>query len=157
MLSPSVVSNSLRPHRLQPPRLLCPWGFSRQEYSSRLPCPSLGDLPNPGIEPRSSTLQVDSSPYELPRKPMNTGVDSQPIQGIFPTQESNWGLLHCRQILLPAELPGKSRQTVSGLLFSRGSPWPRDQTHISGISFHWQVGCLPLSHLGIPSIPCCNF
>ena len=28
-------------------------GFSRQEYSSGLPCPPLGDLPNPGIEPTS--------------------------------------------------------------------------------------------------------
>ena len=30
-------------------------GFSRQEYCSGLPCPSPGDLPNPGIEPRSLT------------------------------------------------------------------------------------------------------
>ena len=30
---------TLRPHRLQPARLLCPWGFSRQEYWSGLPCP----------------------------------------------------------------------------------------------------------------------
>ena len=35
-------------------------GFSRQEYGSGLPFPSPGDLPNPGIEPRSSALQVDS-------------------------------------------------------------------------------------------------
>ena len=38
------------------PRLLCLWGFSRQEYWSGLPCPPPGDLPNPGIEPRSPTL-----------------------------------------------------------------------------------------------------
>ena len=31
-------------------------GFSRQEYWSGLPFPSPGDLPNPGIEPRSPTL-----------------------------------------------------------------------------------------------------
>ena len=31
-------------------------GFSRQEYWSGLPCPSPGDLPNPGIEPRSPAL-----------------------------------------------------------------------------------------------------
>ena len=30
--------------------------FSRQEYWSRLPFPSPGDLPNPGIEPQSSAL-----------------------------------------------------------------------------------------------------
>ena len=40
-----------------------------QEYCSGLPCPSPGDLPNPGTEPRSSALQVDSLPAELPGKP----------------------------------------------------------------------------------------
>ena len=34
-------------------RLLCPWGFSRQEHWSGLSCPPPGDLPNPGIEPWS--------------------------------------------------------------------------------------------------------
>ena len=51
-------------------RLLCPWEFSRQEYRSGLPCPSPGHLPNPVTEPRSSTLQTDSLPSELPAKPM---------------------------------------------------------------------------------------
>ena len=35
-------------------------GFSRQEYESGLPCPTPADLPNPGVEPRSSALQADS-------------------------------------------------------------------------------------------------
>ena len=34
--------------------------FSRQEYWSELPFPSPGDLPNPGIEPGSPTLQADA-------------------------------------------------------------------------------------------------
>ena len=46
--------------------------FSRQEYWSGLPFPSLGALPNPGIEPRSPALQADSLPFELPRKPQDT-------------------------------------------------------------------------------------
>ena len=37
-------------------------GFSRQEYRSGLPFPSPGDLPNPGIEPRSPALQAGSLP-----------------------------------------------------------------------------------------------
>ena len=144
-------------------------GFSRQEYWSGLPLPSPGDLPDPGIKPRSPALQadalrseppgqskvkllscvrlfatpwtaarqaplsmgilqarilqwvvislsrgssnpriesrspavqVDSLPSEPRGKPKNTGVGSLSlIQGIFPTQESNWGLLHCRWIL----------------------------------------------------------
>ena len=44
-------------------------GFSRQEYWSGLPFPSPGDLPNPGIKPRSPALQADSLPAEPPGKP----------------------------------------------------------------------------------------
>ena len=43
-------------------------GFSRQEYWSGLPFTSPGDLPNPGIEPRSSASQADALPPEPPRK-----------------------------------------------------------------------------------------
>ena len=42
--------------------------FSRQEYWSGLPFPSPGDLPNPGIEPGSPTLQADILPSEPPGK-----------------------------------------------------------------------------------------
>ena len=38
--------------------------FSRQEYSSGLPFPSPGDLPNAGIEPGSPALQADALPSE---------------------------------------------------------------------------------------------
>ena len=58
-----------RPHGLQLTRLLCPWGFSRQEHWSGLLCPHPGDLPNQGTEPRSLTFQADSLPAELPEKP----------------------------------------------------------------------------------------
>ena len=43
--------------------------FSRQEYWNGQPFPSPGDLPNPGIEPRSPTLQADSLPAEPQEKP----------------------------------------------------------------------------------------
>ena len=39
-------------------------GFSRQEYWSGLSFPSPGDLPEPGIKPRSPTLQADVLPSE---------------------------------------------------------------------------------------------
>ena len=98
--SHSVASDSLRPHGLQPARLLYPWGFSRQEYWTGLPCPPPGDFPKPGIEPRSPTLQADSLAAEPQGKPRNTGVGSLSLlQGIFLTQELNQVLLHCRQIL----------------------------------------------------------
>ena len=41
-------------------------GFSRQEYCSGLPFPSPGDLPNPGIEPKSPTWQEDALSSEPP-------------------------------------------------------------------------------------------
>ena len=44
-------------------------GFSRQGYWSGLPFPSPGDIPHPGIEPRSLALQADSLPTELGGKP----------------------------------------------------------------------------------------
>ena len=60
-----------------------------------VPFPSPGDLPNPGIEPRSPALQAVSLPAEPPGKPKNTGVGSLSLlQWTFPTQEFNWSLLH---------------------------------------------------------------
>ena len=44
-------------------------GFPRQEYWSGLLFPSLGDLPDPGIEPMSLALQADSLLFEPPGKP----------------------------------------------------------------------------------------
>ena len=45
-------------------------GFSRQEYWSGMPFPSPGDLSDPGIEPRSPTLQADALTSEPPGKPI---------------------------------------------------------------------------------------
>ena len=46
-------------------------GFFRQEYWSGLPVPSPGDLPEPGTEPGSPTLQEDSLLSELSGKPFD--------------------------------------------------------------------------------------
>ena len=46
--------------------------FSRQEYWRGLLTPSPGDHPDPGTEPQSPALQVDSSPSEPPGKPLET-------------------------------------------------------------------------------------
>ena len=67
---------------------------------------SRGSL-NPGIEPRSPTLQADSLLSEPPGKPKNTRVGSLSLlQQIFLTQESNKGLLHCRRILYQLSYQG---------------------------------------------------
>ena len=51
------------------PQAPLPMTFLRQEYWSALSFPSPGDLPNPGIKPRSPALQADSLPTELQGKP----------------------------------------------------------------------------------------
>ena len=81
--------------------------FSRPKYWSGLLFSSPGDLPNPGIKPRSPALQVGSLPAEPQGKPKDTGVGSlSPLQWIFLTQESIWSpALQANS--LPAELPGK--------------------------------------------------
>ena len=110
-VSCSGVYDSLQPHGLWLARLLCPQGFSRQEYCSGLPCPPPGDLPVPGIEPGSPAQQADSLPSEPPGKPKNTGVSCLSLfQRIFPTQESNWGLRHCRRILTMRSLRAATRE-----------------------------------------------
>ena len=68
VLSCSVMSDSLRPHGLQPTRLLCPWKFSRLEYWSELPCHPSEELPDPGIKPESPALRADFLLAELPGK-----------------------------------------------------------------------------------------
>ena len=79
--SHSVMSNSLWPHGLESARRVCPWGFSRQEYWSGLPCPPPGNRPNPGIELRSPALQADSLPSELQESPRILKWAAYPFSG----------------------------------------------------------------------------
>ena len=68
--------------------------------------PSPGDVPDPGIEPRSPALWADSLPAEPPGKPKNTGVGSLSLlQGIFLTQELK-GSPALQADSLPTELSG---------------------------------------------------
>ena len=76
--------------------------------------PFSGDLPNPGIKTGSSTLQVDSLPAEPWGKPKDSGMGSLSLlQGIFLTQELNWGLLHCRWILYQLSYQGSPIDYIS--------------------------------------------
>ena len=61
-------------------------GFPRQEHWSGLPFPSPGDLPDPGIEPRSPALQADALAIPFSRDLPNPGTKP-------------WTPLHCRLIL----------------------------------------------------------
>ena len=119
--------------------------FSRQEYWSGLPFPSPGDLPDPGIKPRSPTLQEDALPSEPPGKskmlvawshqtlcdPMdcrflcpwdslgkNTRVGSHSFfQGIFPSRVWTW--VSCiAGSFFPSELPGNAYLYTVNILIS---------------------------------------
>ena len=59
-------------------------GFSRQEYWSGLPFPSPEDLLNPGIEPRSPSLQADALTSEPPKDLLNPKAQGGGIR--------RWGL-----------------------------------------------------------------
>ena len=76
-----------------------PWGFSRPEYWSGFPCPPPGDLSNPGIKPRSPTLQEDSLLAEPQGKPDQleaaqwTAACQAPLSMGFSLQENCRGWL----------------------------------------------------------------
>ena len=125
-------------------------GFSRQEYWSRLLFPSPGDLPDPGIKPRSSTLWADSLPSEPPGKSKCLLPDNYPIpKGVsFPTKK-----------LKPApeewQSPG-GRKCWSSQFWSQVlNSAPFHHTSLNrmrkGIFFfvrsHWNVEIVPATHL----------
>ena len=119
---------------------LCDPEFSRPEYWSRQPFSSLGDLPNPGIKPRSPALWADPLPAESQGKPKNPGVGNLALlQGIFPTQGQNPGLLHCRRILYQL-----SHQRSPRILkwvaypFSSGSSRSRNRAGVSQLQASYE-------------------
>ena len=84
-------------------------------------------------QPRSPALQADSLLTEPPGKPKNAGVGSLSLlQGIFPTQESKWGLLHCRQILYQLSYQG-SLAVVKCL---HSHPWNVSCKGQTGVQWH---------------------
>ena len=74
------------------------------------------------------------SPWNSPGQ--NAGVSSHSLlKGIFPTQGSNLGLLHCRHILYPLSHQGSSRiQKWVVYPFSSGSYQPRNRTRVSCVT-----------------------
>ena len=89
------------------------------------------------------------SPWNSPGQNIGVGRLSL-LQGIFPTQESNWGLLHYRQILYQLSHKGSPR-TLDWVTypFSRGSSWPRNWTGVpciaGGFFTNWAIRGVPWS------------
>ena len=126
--SHSVVSDSLWPYGLYNP-----WNSPGQNTGMGGLFSSPGYLPNPGIEPRSPSLQVGSLPAEPPRKRKEIRVCSLSLlQRIFPTQDLNWGPLTCRRILYQLSYQGSAKKLECvAYPFSSGSSQPRNRTRIS--------------------------
>ena len=82
---------------------------------------------------RSPALQADSLLSESTGEPKNTGVGSLSLpQQVFPTQDLNLGVLHCRPALYPLSHWGSP--TILEWVaypFSRESSQPRNQTGVS--------------------------
>ena len=92
--------------------------FSRPEYWSGEPFPSLGDRPKPGLEPRSPALQMDSLPGELQGKPKNTGVGSLSLlQRICLIQERVLYLLSYQENLFLVYFTTTLKETPSAFIW----------------------------------------
>ena len=107
--------------------------FSRPEHW----IPSPGDLPNPGMKPRSPTLQADSLPAEPPGKPRDTGVGSL---SLLPSRPRNWGSA-LQADSLPTDLWGKpvllARQSIANQI-SDFTPGPPNATsRVQGGAMSW--------------------
>ena len=97
------MSNSLNPMNCSVHQASPSMGFSRQEYWSGLPFLSPGSLPNPGVKPRSPTLQADAL-----RSESQSAFMDYAVHGILQAQIQEW----------------------VAVLFSRVSSQTRDQTQV---------------------------
>ena len=115
---------------LLPARLLCLWGFSRQEYWSRLACPPPRDFPNPGIKAEfllspalADGFFTTSAAWEIPKCQSLSRVQLFEPHGLYTQPGSSiHGILQARTLKWVA------------VPFSRGSSWPRVQTQVSCIA-----------------------
>ena len=121
--------------------------FPTLSHGFRLQCMKLGERESRSVVSDSLWPHGLYSPWKSPGQ--NTGVGSLSLlQGIFPTQGSSPGLLHCRRILYQLNHQGRPRilEWVT-YPFSSRSSWPRNQTGVSGIAggffTNWATRGLP--------------
>ena len=98
---------------------------------------------NLGIKLRSPEFQVDSLPTEPQMMPKNIGVGSLP-KGIFSTQESNRGLLHCKWILYQLSYEGNSLEKMVSAVFWAEQPWPAPSAW-TNLTLWWGGACITVT------------
>ena len=130
-----VTSNCLRPYGIFQARILEWVSFPFSRGSSQ-----------PGFEPRSPTLQADSLPAEPQGMPKNTEVGSLSLlQRIFPTQESNWGLLHCRRILYQLSYQGRTHSSILAWRI----PWTVQSMGSQRVGHDWATFTVTFFHFSV--------
>ena len=127
VLSWQVMSNPLWPRSCSPQAPLST-GFSRQEYWSGLPCPSPGDLPDPGIKPASLT--------------------SPALAGGFFTTGATWETPKCPR--LKSKKQRRQLQIHNTLLQVEGCSW-NQVGNSTGIEWCFLI-CLTISPLPFPLV-----
>ena len=96
--------------------------FSRQEYWSGLPFPSLGDLPYPGIQPGSPSLQADYLLSEPPEKPIKSeGLPKQIINKGKRVTKAEPHSISDKEICLCCHSPRKLKFSYEYRVYSSGS------------------------------------
>ena len=100
-------------------------GFSGQEYWSGLPFPSPGDLPNPGIKPRSPALQTDALSSEPPETAISIRVFSDGKESVY--NSGYLGLIVGLRRSLEEEMA-----THSSIL-ARRIPWTEEPSGLQSI------------------------
>ena len=134
------MSDSCDPPGLSSLRLLCPWISPGKKYWSGLPFPSPGDLPDPGIQPTSLALKVDSLPlshhlwpsviecvytkslqsWPTLCDPMDCSLPGSSVHGIFQARILEW---------VARGLP-----LLQGIFLTQGLNPCQDWTHVSYIA-----------------------
>ena len=133
----SGLSNSLGPHGL--------WTLQARMLEW-VAFPFSRGCSQPRDRTSSPILQADSLPAEPKGEPKNAGVGSLSLlQGIFPTEESNQGLLYCRQTLYQLSYE-ESHILIKSFMFRRNLLMP----HQDNISFriHYSENTHGFVHLG---------
>ena len=113
-------------------------GFSREEHWSGEPFSSPGELPDPWIKPGSLALQVDSSPFEPPEKPLKNKYLKKLNKLVVCTRsyrEGNGTPLQCT----PAwKIPWTEEPGSHGV-----SPWGRKESDTTErLHFHFSLLCI---------------
>ena len=145
------MPNSVQPLGLYPTRLLCPWGFSRQEYWSGLPCPPPGDLPDPGINPVSPRSPALVGRFFTTSATWEAQIPHACICAVASVGSDSanlWTVAPC--LLCPWDSPGKNtgvgcHALLQGILLTQGL-----NLHLLCL-LDWQEGSLPLAPPGKPS------